>query len=415
MLEQPAFDDLPILGELGASLRAAMAQAEAAPAVSAPPVRRRRRPRFGWLTSLLVIGLVGTAAAAGTLTLLRGSPIPGPKAEDTQPSMTPRLDSLRVLDLRANDPAGGGALPFALRTGESESGQVCASVGQVDGSDFGIVGEDGRFRTLPKDFVDSCGSPTDDDAAVAGARVLDAKRYDDVRTVVYGAGAKDLKSAAVVARGTTTPLKVEDGAFVGVVKNYPEDVGLQLRMRIGDHTVVRSFGTGPMLLLDPTGPAWQLSRGGSGNASGFQTDCVSVVQVRPRSGSSRRASTPLACYRSRVRKRHLPKMPVPVIYDARALHQGDRSTPKADDFATWSWPAPARTVLWGMVDHARVRRVELITPTGTQRLRITTNFSFGAVLPASVPARELRLRVTMRDGSSRTYSRPVVPTTSMRP
>ncbi|MBO9534228.1 MAG: hypothetical protein J7513_14750 [Solirubrobacteraceae bacterium] len=412
------FDDLPILGELGATLTAAMARAEAtagSSATAAAPPRRWRRP-YGWLGTFLVLGLVGTTAAAGTLTVLRGSPIPGPKAEDTQPSMVQRSDSQHVLGLRANDPAAGH-LPFAIRVGESEQGDICATVGQVDGDDFGIVGEDGRFRQLPAGIVDSCGRATGTDVAVAGARVLDAKRYEDVRTVIYGAGADDLKRAEILVRGKAIPLKIEDGAFVGVVPNYPEDIGLQLRLRIGDRTVTHGFGTGRALVLDPSGPAWQMSRGGSQSRDRkTQVNCANLQQVH-RADGTRMSSTPPVCFRAPVEHHKLPQMPVPVTYNARTFHTGDRShDPPGRSPSVWRWQAPSRTVVWGQIDGKRVKQIDLVAPSSVrQRVRKIYGDSFGVVLPASVNAKHIRLLVTMRDGSTRTYSRPVVPTSSMRP
>lgn len=412
-MSESMFEDLPILEELGFALRDGMARAEQA-AAPAAPARRRRLPRF--LGTFLVLGLAGTTAAAATLTVLRGSPIPGPNKEDTQPSMVQRAGSQKVLALRADDPAAGH-LPFALRTGESESGDVCATVGQVDGDDFGIVGEDGRFRQLPAGIVDSCGRATGTDAAVAGARVLDARRYGDVRTVVYGAGADDLERAEIIARGKVTPLEVEDGAFIGVIPSYPEDVGLELRLRIDGRTVTHGFGNGEALVLDPSGPAWQISRGGTQSRDRkTQVNCANLQQVR-RDDGARTSSTPLVCFRAPVVKNKLARMPVPVTYDARTFHTGDRS--HADPGAwrqQWKWEAPARTVIWGQVDGKRVARIDLIAPSAArQRVRLIFNDSFGLVLPATVDAAKIRLLVRMRDGTTRTYSRPVVPTTSMHP
>lgn len=411
-MSEQLFEDLPILGELGVAFRAGMARAEATEAVApATPAttKRRTRARFGWLGTVLVLGLVGTTAAAATLTLLRGSPIPGPKAEDTQRPMSPRIDSLRVVDLRASDPSGGASLPFALRTGRSETGQTCATVGQVDGKDFGIVGDDGRFREVAAGIVDGCGAETPHDAAITGARVFDAARYADVRTVVYAAGAPGLSAAVMVVRGRRTTLPVKDGAFLGVLRGYPEDVGLQVRMRIGNRTVVRGFGTGPKLVLDPDGPAWQVNGIGT-TAHGQAIDCVSIGAVR-RHGSAAGSSTPGLCVRSSAeRRRHTTRPPIPLAFDMRTLHRGDHGRGVDALIEAWRWNSPDRTVIWGVLDREKVRALKLKAPTGLIPVRITTSDDFGVVLPATVRVRDLRLVATMRNGTTRSYDHPLFQT-----
>lgn len=401
------FDDLPILGELGASLREGMARAEAA---SQPESRRRRRAsRFGWLGSMMVLGLVGTAAAAGTLTLLRGSPIPGPKAADTQPSMTPKRDSLRVVALRAADPSGTG-LPFALRIGKSEAGQTCATVGQVDDRDFGIVGEDGRFRELPAGIVDACGDQTDGDAAVVGARVLDARHYRDSRTVVYGVG-EHVESVVLIDRGRRIPLEVHDGAFVAALIGYPEDHALSVRMRIDGRTVSRNFGRGPYLVLDPTGPAWQFEQSGWMRGD-QQYGCVGLKAARRRGPTSPVAMTPPLCTAMFSRSRRQVARPrEPWFFEIRTLRAGERGRPVArDPFSGWVWRASSRTVIWGRVDERKVRRIVVEPGRGAAvPVPIRTGGAFGLVLPATVSARDVRLRLALRSGGQRTFTRSVLP------
>lgn len=404
------FDDLPILGELGASLREGMARAEAEAASAAAPARRRRRgPRFGWLGSVMVLGLVGTAAAAGTLTLLRGSPIPGPSAADTQPAMTPKRDSLRVVPLRAADPGGAG-LPFTLRIGESEAGQTCATVGQVDDGDFGIVGEDGRFRELPAGIVDACGDQTDGDAAVVGARVLEARHYRDSRTVVYGVG-DQIESVVLVDRGRRVPLEVRDDAFVATLIGYPEDHALSVRMRIDGRIVTRNFGQGPYLVLDPTGPAWQFAQYGW-MRDDRQYGCVGLRAARRRSPTSPLAMTPPLCTAMfSPSRRKLARPREPWFFEIRTLRAGERgrAAPR-EPFGSWVWRASSRTVIWGRVDERQVRRID-VTPgrAARRRVPIRTGGAFGLVLPATVSARDVRLRLTLRSGAVRTFTRSVLP------
>jgi hypothetical protein len=402
------FDDLPILGELGASLRAGMERAESESHPEPETRGRRRRARFGWLGSVMVLGLVGTAAAAGTLTLLRGSPIPGPNTADTQPSMTPKRDSLRVVPLRAADPSGAG-LPFTLRVGESEAGQTCATVGQVDDGDFGIVGEDGRFRELPPAIVDACGDETDHDAAVVGARVLEARRYRDSRTVVYGVGER-VDSVVLIDRGRRVPLEVRDGAFVAALTGYPEDHALSVRMQIDGRTVTRNFGRGPFLILDPSGPAWTFEQMGWARGE-QQYGCVALKAARRRTPTSPVASTPSLCTAQfSPSRRQVPRPREPWFFAIRTLRAGERgrSIP-GDRFSGWAWRAASRTVIWGRVDERKVRRIVIEHGHHAERVPVRIGGAFGLVLPATVPAHSVRVHLTLRSGTTRTFTRSVLP------
>jgi hypothetical protein len=398
-MPEQLFDDLPILGELGASLRAGMARAEAAsagaPALAAD--RPRRRPaRFGWLGTFLVLGVVGTAAAAGTLTLLRGSPIPGPKEQDTQASMSPRTDSLRVLPLRAADPDGSGRPAFAVRTGESQAGQVCAVVGQADGDEFGIVGDDDRFRAVAPGIVDGCGDRAKDAPAVVGARVFDAKQWADARTVVYGAGAEDLRAAELLVRGRWRSLPLNDGAFLTALRGYPEDSFLKLRLRYdGGRTTTQRLGQARDGIEDPGGRAWISQSYGSASSPGMiERTCVNMRPVRGDGGFGVDSPTPPLCMASRVRDRTL-KPTAHYLLTARTFNPGDHGTAGGQP---WRWQEPARTLVWGWVQRSRITEVWLVDGPRRTKLRRSINGGFGAVLPASTPAASLRIELRLRHG-----------------
>lgn len=419
------FDDFPVLAGLGTSLRAAMADAEAAEATAAVPgaatpvdaaperdrhTRRwRRGPRnFGALSSILVLGVVGTAAAAATLTVLRGSPIPAPRAADLQPAMTAKAETQRVLDLRAADPSGGGIPPYALRIGESQGGLTCVTVGQVDGDQFGIVGTDRRFRNLPPTLIDGCGQETGSGPAVAGARVLDATNYGDVRTVVYGVGNSELEAAALEIRGVARKLEVKDGAFLTVVPGYPEDSALTLRLTYEDgHTATHPLGASPLTALDPEGPAWRVetSVGMGPSKKGAARVCVSVRAAR---SAPKSPSSPPACALGRGPASGLQRDRW--FFDIRTLGPGDQGSFDRDR-AKWFWhDSPARTVVWGSVQRERVANISVHGPAGLVReQKPSINGGFAFVLDASVPASALTVVMTTKDGREHRFDRPQLP------
>lgn len=415
------FDDLPVLAGLGASLRGAMAAAELAeaqaPAHIAPQPQaghgrrwRARRPsRFGALSTVLVLGVVSTAAAAATLTLLRGSPIPAPRSADLQPAMTVRADTAAVIDgLRAADPSGRN-LPFALRTATSAGGLTCATVGQVDDGDFGLVGTDGRFRELPAELVDACGTAAPGEAAVAGARVLDAKAYEDVRSVVYGLAGEQLRSAELVVRGKARPIPVKDGAFLAAVAGYPEDSRLLLKLTFADgKSVDYPLGRNDSGVLDPTGPAWSVfSMGISvGEREDQNFSCVDVRPARHTPGR-RSAATPPVCTHE-PRRRSERNRGAPWYFDARSFGPGDHGR-DGGLMTAWRWPLDERrTVIWGAARRDAVARI-LVMHRGkivARPRRGGGNANFAAVLPADLPPRELKVVLKLRDGSTKTLRAP---------
>lgn len=417
------FDDFPVLAGLGTSLRAAMADAEAAEAtaavpgaatpVDAAPVRDRhtrrwrRGPRsFGALSSILVLGVVGTAAAAATLTVLRGSPIPAPRAADLQPAMTAKAETQRVLDLRAADPSGGGIPPYALRIGESQGGLTCVTVGQVDGDQFGIVGTDRRFRKLPPTLIDGCGQETGSGPAVAGARILEARRYDDVRSIVYGVAGPSLRRATLDVRGTTQEVPVSDGAFLTALKGYPDDNGLVLHLVFADgHRTTHPLGKGLLTVVDPNGPAWKLLGGGLETGNRTQRSCVSLSRARE---TPRTPRTAQVCDETRGPKSGIARHEL--FFDIRTFKRGDRGRISRRYPGEWRWyDAPKRTIVWGGADPKRVKSVTARAADGTVATAVPMYWGFAIVFDGRVPARGMRVTADFTDGRRKTFDRPLLP------
>jgi hypothetical protein len=374
-----AFADLPILAELGGDLDVAW-QASQARDRGARRVRlpRRRVPSL-ILAAVVFLALAGGAAAA-TLLALRGSVIPGPPKQDLQPPMIVKPATAHLAGITARDP--GGRRVWTVRVAQSQAGLVCTTAGELVAGSFGITGLDDRFRALAPDFVDGCGKSRSDRAAVIEARVFDAPRRSDVRTVVVGSAGSGLRHADLQLPGRSRRMPVSrEGAFIGVVAGYPEDVGFRVRLTFADgRQSTQTFGRDQFVTPDRSGAL----RTEGFVISGHPEQCVRLVGARPIEPFT---SGPVLCGHARGSR---------YFFDARLLRPGDKSARQG--MFGWNWHRhPARTVVWGLAGSG-VRRVTIVGPHVRRPLRVTIGRSFLALFPASVDPRSLELVFELANG-----------------
>lgn len=355
------------------------------------------RPQRLPLRRALVLGLAaalllaGVAAAASYL--LTGSPIPSARQRDVPAEATPRPGTARVVDLRAADP--GGAPPWTLRLSRSHTGQLCAAVGQVVEGTFGLVGLDGRFRRLPLLGVDACAAERGRPPAMIGARMFDAERPRDVRTVLYGVAGEGLDSAVVRGPNGERRLEVSDGgAFVAAFRGYVEDVQPRVTLRFEDGTR-REFPFGAIKQAsapDPQGgPPWTVDADERRGERAGQT-CAQFRRARGRFGAGFGALSYPICGDLGRDRIFFEVAPFPRAQDHRDIAQ------------TFAWGyAPARTVLWGAADESvaavTVRHAGRDVPVDLS----AEGSGFVRVFPAGTQPEALQVVVRLRDGTVRTY------------
>ncbi|WP_320669373.1 hypothetical protein [Patulibacter defluvii] len=371
--------------------------------------RRLRGKRVGrWslptVLAAIVLSLGVTAgAAAATLLALRGAVIPAPAKEDVPPTQTPVPTSARVLPLRVEDP-DAAVPPWTLRIARSETGYTCSTVGQVRDGAFGLVGLDGRFRTMAEGVTDACGAEQRGPrATLVGARVFDGRRPRDVRTVVSGVAGAGLRSVEVDGVDGPRRLPVASGgAFLTVYAGYPENLGLVVTMTFsGGRRQVEPLGSDSRVVRDPAGGnAWTTD--GSGTSSGDARTCVAFTWAR----QSRRAPTsPAACGLLRGGGgRVAPDRGSDVFFAIRRLRAPVRALARGQISGSGRWPRGlVRTAVWG-VGGPNVRSVTVLGAPGGPRAAFQR---YGrivlAVLPATVDPRRLRVRVRTADGRVRIY------------
>jgi hypothetical protein len=395
------FGDIPILAEVGDQLDAAFARGAHPRCVTRSAgwnaaLRGRRTTRSLALAIVLLVLLAATAAAA-TLLVLRGSVIPSPSAQDVQPAMRPIAGSERLLDLRATDPARGIA-SWGIRIARSETGLVCSTVGQVVGGQLGVIGFDGRYREMPAGVLDSCGQEHHDAAALIGARVFDAKRRADVRTVLYGVAGDDLRAVTIVTPAAQRPLAIgPGGAFLTALTGYPEDSALRVVLRFADGSQqIKDIGRDPFVAPDPGGgPAWRVSGGIVDGSTGL---CVTFSQARPSRRSP--ASSP-ACGRTRGPRDG--RSSEPYFFAIRRFGPGDHGHL---GMRRWSWGNfPARTAVWGDVRSDLVRSLAISTASGIRPVHPGAGGTFLVMFGPKVDPRSMRVEVLMRDGRHLTFTR----------
>jgi len=373
----------------------AQADAERFPYATGAAARRRgggavwpRRPplRSLLLAAALLVLLAGTAAG-GTLLALRGSVIPAPDA--VPPEQTPQPGTSRVSSVRAADPRPG-LLPWTVRVARSETGLLCSTVGQVDPADgtFGLVGLDHRFRPIADGVSDSCGAVHDGGVSLIGARVFDADRRADVRTVISGVGDPGAVARVEVATtpGGTRRVPLADGVFVFALRGYPEDQAVRATVFYKNgRRDVHDFGRGAGVVTDPLGgPAWRpqpfVSVDGGGDVV-----CTAFTYVRP-TGSSPRSPTACGSLGDRLH-------PTGFFVAARTLRPGLKESRSIPPFPADWHHAPARTAVWGSVG-ADVRSVSI----AGRPAEVTPFRTFLAIFPPNVEADGVVTRITYKNG-----------------
>ena len=162
-----------------------------------PPSRGRRPLTRRTLLIALALVLVLAGAATAAILITRGAPLPAANSRDLQSQGVPLAATARLAGLDAPDPRAGEP-PWDIRLSRTAAGETCTAVGQVLGSQFGIVGLDHVFRALPLGGVDACGVAAPEGPLLAGARVFVGADPSQARTVINGVAGPDVRSVTVV-------------------------------------------------------------------------------------------------------------------------------------------------------------------------------------------------------------------------
>ncbi len=406
------FRDLPVLERLGESVSSAARQHEAVAQRTRGARRgrgprrlaRRLPPRALALATLLALSATAASAAA-TLLVLRGAVIPVPRA--TAPEQTAAPGTGRLAGFTVADPRGG-TTRWTMRLATGRTGLLCSTVGQLAGGAFGIVGLDGRFRALAPEAADACSIVRTNASSLVGARIFDAPRPADVRTVVSGVAGDRLRAVTVGAAGRTHRVAVHDGGtFMAVFAGLPEDLALDVRLRFADGHVERHpFGIAPLVLPDPDGGrAWRVE---NGTLAGDRTVCVTLRAARQRRNPP---SSPGACGSlGDVRERR------GVFFAIRRLTPGMKP-----DFASpfgGAWHAtPPRLLVWGAAG-ADVKSITVQGPRGERRTGtfFRPNGAFAYMFGPRVRPGQVTVTIRFRNGRTlvRDTSTAIVPTPGLR-
>jgi hypothetical protein len=337
--------------------------------------------------------LAGASAAAGTLLVFRGSVIPAPAARDVPPEQTPVAGTSHVEPISVADPAGGPH--WTLRVARSRTGLLCSTVGQLEAGRFGLVGLDGRFRLLAPRIVDACSARRSDGASLIGARVFDARRAQDLRTVVNGIAGRSLRTVTIESGGRSLPVaRAPGGVFLAVLAGYPEDLGLRVMLTFADgHRVSYPFGRSSFIVPDPSGGhAWKAQAFAFGSPPGKPPDPRTCVSFQPARIVRNPPISPAACGNIGIRARR------GYFFAVRHIVPGTGGIPFSLHGQGHWGNTPARTAVWGAAGDD-VRRIQVLGPGGLDTLAtIAPSRAFLAVLPGTVDPASLSIRVTFTDG-----------------
>ena len=354
------------------------------------PPRGRRPPTRRALLIALALVLVLAGAATAAILITRGTPLPAASSRDLQSQGVPLAATARLAGIDAPDPRAGEPA-WDIRLSQTAAGETCTAVGQVLGSQFGIVGLDHVFRALPLGGVDACGVTAGSGPLLAGARVFVGADPAQARTVVSGVAGRGVRSVTVDGPDGPRRLRLgAQGSFITVYPGYVEEVRPRIVLTMSDgHS--RSIALSPSYafeVADPTGRyAWQVSGGADIGAGAFPDEnCAQTGELVGRNDPSQfeASLTPVVCGR-------LGKAPLFVSIRRFVPGTGERTG--------FPWGnSPSRTLVYGAAA-PRVAALTLLGAGPPRPLPIDPHGGvFLAVLDGHVDPRALRLQARLRDG-----------------
>lgn len=344
----------------------------------------------------LLFALIGATTAGAGLLLLRSTVIPGPAVRDVPRDQLPLPGTTRLTGLTADDPVAGRP-PWALRLARSSTGLLCSTVGQLEDGRFGLVGLDGRFRTLPERIVDACGERlAGARASLIGARVFDAQDPQEVRTVVNGVAGPALRAVSIEVRGRARAVPVgSGGTFLAVLPGYPEDSGVQATLRFASgRTETHPLARSATVVPDPEGgQAWKSM---AFMTAGDGRSCITFSTARRTSATG--GSSPAACGLMRHRRNRSHGW----FFAVRRLVPGAPAPRRRWPHGDWG-EHPPRTAVWGGAGD----EVEAVVVTGPGGIRstlpIAPSRTFLGVFPGAVDPQALAVTLRFADGRTRTF------------
>ena len=304
------------------------------------PPRGRRPPTRRALLIALALVLVLAGAATAAILITRGAPLPAANSRDLQSQGIPLAATARLAGLDAPDPRAGEPA-WDIRLSRTAAGETCTAVGQVLGSQFGIVGLDHVFRALPLGGVDACGvASPDGPLLLAGARVFVGADPSQARTVVNGVAGPSVRSVTVYGPGGTRRLRLgPEGSFITVYRGYTEEVRprIMVAMDDGRNRAIELSPSYAFEVADPTGRyAWQVSGGADLGPGAFPDEnCAQAGELVGRNDPSQfeASLTPIVCGRLGS---------APLFVSIR------RFVPGAGERTQFPWGnSPSRTLVYG--------------------------------------------------------------------
>lgn len=387
----PTPDRPAALEAIGAELRRTAARDATRPGAGRfGTVGRPRAAGRGRLRRPLILLPALLVPAAAVAAVVGGGAIDAPRKADVPREAQVVASTVRVSSIRVVDPAGGP--PWTLRTARSAGGQRCLTVGQVDGDRFGIVGLDGRFRTLAAGIVDACADASGPGPWLAGARTLAGAENRPAVTVVGalfpgpagdatvetaggGPATEAPRSATRTAGATTTGTASGRTPAARKSRAATDGDGALLAVLPGDAAVLRPVivtpraGGGtqrtPLVRSQDTliaGPRsrWRVESSGTPRSRA----CVQLVEDVPETGATQPALIPPTCGDLRAS---------PAGFAVRRFARGavTRDATERRNRFGWDPREPSVVAVWGVADD-RVADVTLEGAPGGPRTVLPT-------------------------------------------
>jgi len=308
----------------------------------APAVRGWwRRRRVALVIALAAVALVG--AGGCDLLLSTGRTVQPAFVLPENPTVglgQPLAPSLALLPMRVADPAGG--LPWGMRVVHTTRGLVCVQVGRIDGSQLGVLGQDGafaddgRFHPVAPDVVGYHRSTTEVSSCLAPGQTT-SQEASIPQNGVFGA-----RHPGAIPRSARRWISY---GLLG-----PRAVSVSYRTDGQEHTILVAHGSGAYLVVLPSPPKAGFETGGGAvSTTAFVTPQGAISSVAYRvHGRLCSESRPA----SEASSRH-PQCPRPLVAfqpgRPRRLHRpiGVRLTAGGTAVVTFTAPRAVRSALSG--------------------------------------------------------------------